>query len=460
MGDAFEARFADAKSTVNQLALDAISKCNAIGPQLKQDLAVSVSGVESTLAKTSGELNALAKSIQTKTEQDIAKLKTEIDDTVTSAVDDLTKIAAATAVCSAKGQQVDQKTGKCVNYSGIAFAVVSDVDKLPKCTKEIEGQVSLTTRRGLMRCVAGKWKLGTIDPLGTARNPVKDCAEAKAEFWIKDVTPNLDSFYGMDGKGGSIPIYCNMVTGKKGESGKTKASAGKSCKALLDVGVKESGMYWIDPDGGGPFEVYCEQVQGGGGWILLQHNKYGGGNNPCGNRAGYRQDWNAWVNTGIGNLNALSGNVVKSDKCYFMPFKYWGRIVGFSNSAGVVGMMKLVGDTGFSNALTMDDFYVSTKYGLRMSNYPEIKAKMCNNEDNCFAHPDIGFSSRDKDHDIYSDHCARCGHYDCQAWWYARCYHHNQFKGGMSQDVYGACQGSSRGKHNNCNTQHWSWLVR
>ena len=130
-----------------------------------------------------------------------------------------------------------------------------------------------------------------------------------------------------------------------------------------------------------------------------------------------------------------------------MKFSQWKRIAGNSASAGVIDNMKLVGDSGFSNGIVMKDFYVSTKFGLRMSNYNEITQKMCGNpsDNNCFANQNIGFSARDQDNDVYSDHCARCGHYDCQAWWYARCYHHNTFNAGMNQDQFGGCQGSSRG---------------
>merc|ERR1719272_1133734 len=143
-----------------------------------------------------------------------------------------------------------------------------------------------------------------------------------------------------------------------------------------------------------------------------------------------------------------------------MNFKQWGRIVGFGDGEGVVDQLAMVGDSGFKNKITMENFYVSGQYGLRMSNYGEIKSLMCAGSDNCFAHQSIGFSTKDKDHDVYGPHCAACNHYNCQAWWYANCYHHNEFMAGMSREQYAGCQGSSRGKHSNCNTNHWSWFVK
>ena len=69
-----------------------------------------------------------------------------------------------------------------------------------------------------------------------------------------------------------------------GIPGKNPASAAESCKALLKVkGGTASGLFWINPDGkGDPFEVYCDQENDGGGWIVLQHLEDARPRNPCG----------------------------------------------------------------------------------------------------------------------------------------------------------------------------------
>ena len=47
----------------------------------------------------------------------------------------------------------------------------------------------------------------------------------------------------------------------------------ESCKTILDDGFSDGdGYYWIDPDGSGAFEVYCDMTTDGGGWSILVEN--------------------------------------------------------------------------------------------------------------------------------------------------------------------------------------------
>ena len=363
---------------------------------------------------------------------------------------EITKTTDGTFVAGAKGRKLDcgvQPAGFALDET--SAAVIFEI--FVKGTK-------------IKASYAGPAGEGPIVQLDTCLNSVKDGDETDEDCGglCSGCPPEGACKVDTDCAGG-IPCVDDAC----GVPGKSPGAAAVSCRALLDMaGGDTSGLFWIDPDGkGDPFEVYCDQKSAGGGWIMLQHLHDRRPSSPCGMNTEYRQAWDKWENDGIGTVQSYKGlnqaELRQSDKCHWLAFKNWGRIIGHSDAAGVVSQMKLVGDKGFNGGtITMNNFYVDDreryKYGLRMSNYGEIRSLMCNGNDNCFASPNVGFSTGDKDRDSNGGHCSRDS-YGGVGWWQAHCHYHHMTGHMSNNDQFTGSQG---GDKRNQGTKHWTWFVR
>ncbi len=68
----------------------------------------------------------------------------------------------------------------------------------------------------------------------------------------------------------------------------------KSCAELYNSGKTTSGVYTIDPDGSGAFDVFCDQTTEGGGWTVFQKRMNGS--------VDFYRGWADYKN-GFGDLN-------------------------------------------------------------------------------------------------------------------------------------------------------------
>ena len=68
----------------------------------------------------------------------------------------------------------------------------------------------------------------------------------------------------------------------------------KNCAELYKSGERANGVYTIDPDDTGPFDVFCDQTTAGGGWIVFQKRLDGS--------VDFYRGWTDYK-VGFGNLN-------------------------------------------------------------------------------------------------------------------------------------------------------------
>ena len=71
-------------------------------------------------------------------------------------------------------------------------------------------------------------------------------------------------------------------------------AAYKNCAELYRSGQRISGVYTIDPDGSGAFDVFCDQNTVGGGWTVFQKRQDGS--------VDFLRGW-SYYKKGFGNLN-------------------------------------------------------------------------------------------------------------------------------------------------------------
>jgi len=175
-----------------------------------------------------------------------------------------------------------------------------------------------------------------------------------------------------------------------------KSIAYKNCAELYKAGQRISGVYTINPDNAGAFDVYCDQTTAGGGWTVIQKRLDGS--------VDFYRGWNDYKR-GFGNLNGE----------FWLGLDKIHRLTK-QRSKLRVDLEDTTGKTAYAE---YDVFSVTSeraKYQLSIGTYSGTAG------DSLSGHRGMAFSTKDQDNDAYSGNCATLFK---GAWWYGACHSSN-----------------------------------
>ncbi|XP_015767637.1 PREDICTED: uncharacterized protein LOC107346360, partial [Acropora digitifera] len=170
------------------------------------------------------------------------------------------------------------------------------------------------------------------------------------------------------------------------------------CSDLLKSGQNQSGVYSIDPDRKGSFDVYCDMRTDGGGWTVFQRRQDGS--------VDFYRGWNDYK-SGFGQPTAefWLGN----DKIH--------RLTASRASSLRVELEDWNGVRVYAKYGRFNIGDEQAQYRLEVSSYSGTAGG-----DSLGYHNNMAFSTKDRDNDIDSRNCAVSY---TGSWWYKYCHYSN-----------------------------------
>jgi len=179
---------------------------------------------------------------------------------------------------------------------------------------------------------------------------------------------------------------------KSFKENKTIATVYKNCAEVYKAGQRISGVYTIDPDNAGAFDVFCDQKTTAGGWTVLQKRLDGS--------IDFYRSWDDYKR-GFGNLN--SEFWLGLDKIHRLT-KQRSRVR--------VDLEDTTGKTAYAEYDFFDVASENSKYKLSLGTYSGTAG------DSLSYHRGSAFSTKDRDNDKNSRNCAMIRK---SAWWFNSC---------------------------------------
>ena len=132
----------------------------------------------------------------------------------------------------------------------------------------------------------------------------------------------------------------------------------KNCADVFNCGEKITGVYKIDPDGFGEFEVYCDHKTAGGGWTVFQKRQDGS--------IDFFHAWDAYKR-GFGNL---SGE-------FWLGLDKIHRLTANSSNKLRLDFKYNHGNTAFAEYTSVTVASDRAKYQLSLGNYSDQLTTSC-----------------------------------------------------------------------------------
>ncbi|KAL9961213.1 hypothetical protein ACROYT_G030116 [Oculina patagonica] len=216
-----------------------------------------------------------------------------------------------------------------------------------------------------------------------------DVDECSASISVCDVNANCQNTVGS--------YNCSCKAGFTGD-GKTCTAAHKDCATLYKSGKRSSGVYTINPDGSGTFDVFCDQTTAGGGWTVFQKRQDGS--------VDFYRGW-ADYKGGFGNLNGE----------YWLGLEKIHRLTSSGQYNLRVDLEDFAGNTVYAEYGSFGVASEGNKYQLSVGSYSGTAG------DSLTFHNSYPFSTKDQDNDYQSN--SNCAVQYKGAWWYHGCYNSN-----------------------------------
>ncbi|XP_019857817.1 PREDICTED: ryncolin-2-like [Amphimedon queenslandica] len=173
----------------------------------------------------------------------------------------------------------------------------------------------------------------------------------------------------------------------------------RDCNSLFEDDITTSGVYTVNPDGGTPFEVYCDMETDGGRWTVFQRRQDGS--------VDFYRYWTDYEN-GFGDLTGE----------FWLGLSKIHRLTKEGSNTLRVDLGDFEGNTAYAKYSTFNVSDGSTEYILTVGGYSGTAGN------SLALHNGWRFSTRDNDNDKYGAGY-NCAQYWTGAWWYNDCHNSN-----------------------------------